>query len=250
MIVNPLTFLYTILVQLPVSIIIPTLNEEKYLPILLKSIHDGTAQPAEIIVSDAYSLDSTREIAKSAGCKVVDGGLLPVGRNNGAKAATQPILLFLDSDGILPKTFLEKTIAEFQERKLGAASVFVKPISNSLLDYLAASLVNWLYLIFQPIRPHGYGCCLFATKHVHDAILGFDEDVLLAEDQDYVLRAAKKGKYRLLRSQAILTSLRRYAKEGRLVTTLKYAYFELHMIFIGKITKAPFQFSYGKHSEK
>jgi len=46
------------------SIIIPTYNEEKYLPALLQSLKDQTIKPKEVIVVDAYSKDNTAEIVK------------------------------------------------------------------------------------------------------------------------------------------------------------------------------------------
>ena len=69
------------------SIIIPTYNEEEYLPVLLDSIKSQSFDDYEIIVADANSTDKTREIAESYGCIVVAGGLPAVGRNNGAKIA-------------------------------------------------------------------------------------------------------------------------------------------------------------------
>ena len=69
------------------SIIIPTYNEEEYLHKLLDSIKSQSFSDYEIIVADANSKDNTREIAISYGCKVVNGGLPAIGRNNGAKVA-------------------------------------------------------------------------------------------------------------------------------------------------------------------
>jgi len=70
-----------------VSIIIPALNEEKTLPVLLDSIKAQDFSDYEVIVADANSKDRTREIAAEYGCRVVDGGLPAVGRNAGAGGA-------------------------------------------------------------------------------------------------------------------------------------------------------------------
>lgn len=56
------------------SIIIPTYNEEEYLPKLLEGIKSQDFEDYEIIVADANSTDKTREIAEVYGCKIVDGG--------------------------------------------------------------------------------------------------------------------------------------------------------------------------------
>ena len=76
-----------VIISVKLSIIIPTYNEEEYLPKLLYSIKEQEFKDYEIIVADAGSVDRTREIAESNGCKVIEGGLPAVGRNNGAKIA-------------------------------------------------------------------------------------------------------------------------------------------------------------------
>ena len=88
------------------SIIIPTYNEEEYLPVLLDSIKEQNFKDYEIIVADANSEDKTREIAEEYGCTVIEGGMPAVGRNNGAKIAKGEYLLFLDSDLKLTDEYL------------------------------------------------------------------------------------------------------------------------------------------------
>ena len=73
-----------------ISIIIPTLNEEKYLTHLLESIKKQSIAPKEIIVVDALSQDKTKEIALAYGCKVLDDIKKKgpgAGRNKGARIA-------------------------------------------------------------------------------------------------------------------------------------------------------------------
>ena len=49
------------------SIIIPTYNEEEYLPLLLESIKQQDFRDYEIIVADANSKDNTVKIAEEYG---------------------------------------------------------------------------------------------------------------------------------------------------------------------------------------
>ena len=58
-----------------ISIIIPTLNEEDYLSLLLESIKQQNFKDYEIIVVDASSTDDTLKIAQNYGCSIVGGGL-------------------------------------------------------------------------------------------------------------------------------------------------------------------------------
>ena len=110
------------------SIIIPTLEEEKYLPLLLDSIKkQNLKRDYEIIISDAGSKDRTIEIAESQGCKIVKGGLPAKGRNEGAKIAQGELFLFLDADTMLPENSLEKFIFEFKKRNLDIAGFLLQP---------------------------------------------------------------------------------------------------------------------------
>ncbi len=76
------------------SIIIPTLNEENYLPLLLESIKKQNFNDYEIIVADAGSTDKTLEIAKNYGCITMAGGLPAKGKNEGAGMAKGDLLFF------------------------------------------------------------------------------------------------------------------------------------------------------------
>jgi glycosyltransferase involved in cell wall biosynthesis len=236
-----------------VSIIIPTLNEEKYLPHLLTALQKQTLQPKEIIVADAFSIDKTREVAKSFGCTIVDddhhsgpGG----GRNAGAEKATGDILLFFDADVVVTHTFLEKTIAEFDKRHLDIASCFIKPLSKSRLDHFGASMMDSYFYAMKYILPHAAGYCIFIRRGIHEFIHGFDESLVLAEDHDYVQRASKYGKFGFLRSHKVSVSTRRFREEGRTKAFLKYSVGELNMLFGLKNRNPKYAIAFGKHYEQ
>ncbi len=233
--------------KLPVSIIIPTFNEERYLPRLLKSIQNQTMEPKEVVVSDAFSTDRTRLIAKQYGAKVVDGGLPSKARNNGAKAATGEILLFLDADVVLPKKFLEKTITEMSDKHLDISSCYVLPMSRLKIDAFLHKVVNYYFKLTKKFMPHIPGFCIFVTRQIHNKIKGFDESILLAEDHDYVKRARKVGRFSYLDSYKIPVSVRRLSEDGRFKIALKYVAIELHLIFIGQIRTDIFKYKLGDH---
>lgn len=237
--------------RLPISIIIPTYNEEHFLPKLLNSIKNQVSQPAEIIVSDNSSTDKTRAIARKFNCIVVDGGLPSKARNNGAKVATQPVLLFLDADVVLPtKDFLEKTLAEMKLRKLGITSCFMIPLSKSKLDSFLFEFSNSYYNLTKRFFPQINGFCIFVKKKVHQKINGFDETVLLAEDYEYISRAVKITKFDYLRSCQIGVSSRRLDSEGRLKIGSKYFLAQLYFIFLGPIRTDVFKYKLGDHSNR
>lgn len=233
--------------NLPLSIIIPTFNEEKYLPKLLTSINSQTALPKEVIVADAYSLDNTRNVARSFGCKIVNGGLPSIARNNGARVATQPLLLFLDADVVLSPKFLEKCVAEMTSNNLDITSCFIKPRSRFKFDQILHKFVNQYMRLTQKFYPHIPGFCIFVKRSLHQKIKGFDESLMMAEDHDYVARAKKLGKFAYLKSYKIPVSIRRLSEDGRVKIALKYIAIELHLIFVGKIRKNIFSYTFGHH---
>ena len=116
------------------SIIIPTLDEEKYLPMLLHSIEEQSFRDYEIIVADAGSCDKTLDIAKEHHCRVVAGGLPAYGRNKGADIARGNLLLFLDADVVLPKDSLTKVLEEFKKRPSGINSIKYE-VDDFKIDY-------------------------------------------------------------------------------------------------------------------
>jgi len=204
------------------SIIIPTLNEEKYLPKLLKSIKKQSYKDYEIIVADAGSKDKTRKITKKYRCRVVKGGMPAVGRNAGAKVAIGNLLLFLDSDVILPKGFLKKAIKEFENRFLDVTTCHFYPLSKLSVDKKMHKFANEVMKSMQYIKPFAPGWCILITKRLHNRIKGFNEKITFAEDHDYVARASKYGKFRILKKPKVYISVRRLKKEGRKNLAIKY----------------------------
>jgi len=85
-----------------VSIVIPTLNEEKSLPLCLESIERQTEQNLEIVVVDSGSTDATREIAIAHGAVVVSYRGGPLGaRLEYQRASAGDYILFMDADQVL-----------------------------------------------------------------------------------------------------------------------------------------------------
>ena len=137
------------------SIIIPTLNEEDYLPWLLNSIKKQDFVDYEIIIADAGSKDKTLSIAKSYGCKIVPGGLPAKGRNEGAKAAKGDMLIFLDSDVLIPHSkFIENSLAEFKKKNLDIAIFPLSIIKGKSIDKIAVSVWNKWIILVQKVFPH------------------------------------------------------------------------------------------------
>lgn len=225
------------------SIIIPTLNEEKYLPLLLKSIKKQNFLDYEIIIADAGSKDKTIEIAQKYGCIITGGGLPPKGRNEGAKLSKGEILFFLDSDTVLSDNFFVKSLEEFKSRELDIAgfcfdSELRKPPFNFMLDFY-----NKMVVMLEKTMPYSI-LAVFVKKDLFEKIGGYDEAIRLSEDRDFGKRAVKYGKFGIIRSAEIFISDRRFKKDGWATTTIKYLLSELHTFFIGPIKSDIFNYKF------
>ncbi len=232
------------------SIIIPTLNEEDYLPNLLKSIKGQDFLDYQIIVSDAGSKDKTLEIAKSYGCVIIKGGLPSRGRNNGAKIAKGKLLFFLDADTILSNDFFKKSLKEFRVKELDIASFCLTPFPFKKTSSLIMDVFyNKMICVLEKRLPHG-AVGILIKKPIFDLLGGYDEAIKLAEDHDLIRRSAKQGKFGILRSVKILFSDRRFAKEGWIVTGFKFLLCELHMIFIGPVKSDIFKYKFNHYKNK
>ena len=233
------------------SIIIPTFNEEYYLPPLLESIQRQNFSDYEIVVADAGSEDGTIEIAKKWGCKVVKGGLPAVGRNRGAEVAQGEFLLFLDSDVILTRDYLQLSLDEFQVRGLGIAITQIAPLSDSFLNKITHDFANFFMKRVENIKPHGAGCYgIITTKKLHDEVEGFDENLDFGEDTDYIERIGSISQFKVLRNPKLLVSTRRLQEEGLRNVAFKYAKSTFYQ-FRGKhISAEDLDYTFGHPEQK
>ncbi|MFW6231314.1 MAG: glycosyltransferase [Nanoarchaeota archaeon] len=234
-----------------ISIIIPTLNEEKLLPRLLADIKKQTFTDYEVIVADAHSSDRTREIASDHGCRIVDGGMPGYARNKAAEHAKGEYLVFFDSDVSIKPNFLRKAFGEFEERYLDAAAADVIPDNVEENKYkVIFDLYNAYIRYAQFVNPGALGSFIMMTRRLFDRLGGFNEEIKLGEDFDLVKRAAKLSKFRILESVSITVSVRRIEKEGIFKYVTRNIRSELYRLFVGEITDDRFEYEFGNYDAR
>jgi len=212
-----------------ISVIIPTLNEEKYLPRCLESlVNESRKAPAEIIVVDGGSKDGSVQLAKQYADKVLLEPARPVGaaRNVGAKHAEGEILAFIDADTMAGKNWLEEIAETFRStRRAVGVTGPTHPYEGTQLDKLAYHVATgWAQrLSLRFGRPHVAGLnCAYRRKAFWDAG-GFDENRVLSEDVMLSLRMRHQGQIVFNPEMIAYTSLRRIKKYGYLYLTTYYA---------------------------
>lgn len=104
---------------------------------------------------------------------------------------------------------------------------------------------NLWHFAIQLFYPHASGFYILALKALHEKIGGFDEELFLTEDHDYVRRAARHGKFRYLWNPRVKFSVRRFDKEGRLRLIWKFLVLEIHMLF-KRVKKEVVRYEFGK----
>ena len=209
---------------MPISVIIPTLNEEQ--TIMATLAHTAALGFDELIVVDGGSLDQTPVLVESYRRRTQSPAQSPVrlvtalsGRarqmNEGAKASRGEILLFLHADTQLPgdaKTIIDTTLAD--QRMVGGR-FDVRFDRPSMWGTIISRMMNWRS------RLSGIATgdqALFVSRPVFEQMGGF-ADMPLMEDIDFSRRLKRKGATAAL-TATVTTSFRRWERHGPLRTIL------------------------------
>ena len=209
-----------------VSVIIPTLNEEKYIRKCLESIKNQTYPVYEIIVVDSKSSDKTVDIAKDYTSKViiVEKPGVSFARNVGAKIATGDILFFVDADTKLSKNIVKRIVKVMKKKKYVGGICRFEPLESSFLYRVLFSLARFLSrcnLLLRKKFVYTPGACLFCRRSCFEKIGGFREDLRFCEDHDFMFKLSKLGRVVYLNTP-VFTSIRRYKMLGFVRASVEY----------------------------
>lgn len=204
------------------SLIIPAFNEEAYLPKLLDTVEPARVQYArgpddvEVIVADNASTDGTAEIARGRGCRVahVEKRAIAAARNGGARIARGQVFAFVDADSqIHPETFnaIDRALAT-GKYVAGATGVKLERMSPGIaMAYAMMVPVMWVTGMDTGV--------VFCRREDFEAVGGYNEKRLFAEDVEFLLRMKRLGRPRRqklvrLKSVKAITSTRKWDKHG------------------------------------
>ncbi len=172
-----------------ISVIIPALNEGRYLPGTLALLTDAIREcphSVEIIVVDNHSTDTTVTIAKHFGARIVRETARNVARvrNSGASIARGDILFFLDADTEVPRNILARVSQAVADPiVLGGAPDVVHCARPAVVrSYLACwRVVGKLFGVTQ-------GAAQFCRRPIFQRLGGYDESLFMGEDVDFYWR--------------------------------------------------------------
>jgi hypothetical protein len=109
------------MVEGKVSVIIPTMNEEKSIGLVIDEVRSALGERQhEILVVDTDSKDRTREIASGKGAVVIDEPRRGYGRayKTGFEKATGDVVATLDADMTYPAADIPKLVALLESKGL------------------------------------------------------------------------------------------------------------------------------------
>lgn len=209
------------------SIIIPTLNEAEALPVLLSQLAQQEHIELDIIVADGGSTDTTRQLAREQGARVIKTKQPGRGRqlNAGADYAQTEWLLFLHADSQLQDPqLLSKALHALQQR-----------IQHAGHPHIAGHFP--LHFLQDQSEPERYHPEKFAyrytaakthlnrvnttngdqgfllSKNFFQSLGGFDESMGFLEDQRLAETIRNQGQWITLPG-LLATSARRFETEG------------------------------------
>ncbi len=199
-----------------ISIIIPTLNEEKVINQCLETVVNIPG--IEVIVSDGGSTDRTVEIAgQHSDVKVVSSLTgRSIQMNNGATCARGEILLFLHADCVLSREDVLKIRQIFDSGIFVGGAFKIKLLSDKRTYRLIEMGINLRSKIFKlPYGDQG----IFVKRSIFEKLGGFRE-MPVCEDLDFICRLKKCGRITMLNDR-IFSSVRTWKNYGILRTSLR-----------------------------
>ena len=172
------------------SIIIPTLNESKNLPLLLSDLSE-ISNISEILIIDSTSKDKTRDIALIYGARFykINANNRGLQLNYGAKKAKGEWLLFIHADSRLRFNWSKKIV-----NILRSGSNFVyyfnfKVNNKSFIYRFLEFFVNLRCFLFK--TPYGDQGLLISKKNFKT--YGGYKTIPLMEDFDFIRRINKRN---------------------------------------------------------
>jgi glycosyltransferase involved in cell wall biosynthesis len=201
------------------SVAIPAHDEEKYIARCIESVAlsaNIASQQVEVVVALNRCADRTREIAESLGarCVVNDTKCIAAVRNTAVRATSAPIVATLDADSWMsPKTVSAVLKHLTDARYVGGGTVtWPERISTGIFFSL---LVVAPYVIKRGVSTGMF----WFSRDSFEAIGGFNESIVSAEDVDFALRLKAYGRasgrrYSTIRRHGITTSCRKFDMFG------------------------------------
>ncbi|MGD1073511.1 MAG: glycosyltransferase family 2 protein [Bryobacteraceae bacterium] len=191
-----------------ITAVIPVHNRADLLARLLGTLRTQTSPLAEVLVVDNASTDDAAQVAREAGCRVIEmGENLGFARavNRGWRAASTPWIALLNSDVELDNHWLERLLAGVESNCFATGTILSagdRSTIDGTYDLMSRGACAWRAGNGTPLANPGTAqkiaiapatACLF-RRGVLERLGGFDESFgSYLEDVDLGLRCLRAG---------------------------------------------------------
>ncbi|MBP9702259.1 glycosyltransferase [Candidatus Woesebacteria bacterium] len=205
------------------SIIIPALNEEKYLPKLLGDLSEQSFRDFEVIVVDGGSKDKTISMANSFVDKLPKLTVLTshrahvcTQRNLGASHATAEVLIFSDADNRLPLYFLQGIRYQWEKEHVELMTTHFDPDKKTSQNVAIANAVNTFFDLQKPFKfVRILESLLVVNKTSFKVAGGFNEKSDFGEGDSFIQSMLSNGyKIQIVSDPTYTFSFRRIRRFG------------------------------------
>lgn len=228
------------------SIIIPALNEETLLPLLLTSLSEQTDNDFEVIVVDGQSEDKTVEEARKfrdvlPRLTVVTSPVrcLPDQRNFGAGLARGEWFIFSDADNIfLPYAIaqIKRFIETHKKERPKLIATWCQPDSERVSDAFIALFFNMVTEGSLSVkRQFTPGPLTIVFRSVFTKVGGYTDGLAWGEDVDFGTKMSKANiKLAIIREVLYVWSMRRLRNEGKMKFAQQAVKAAFHVLLTNK----------------
>lgn len=169
-----------------VTIVVPCKNEENYIAHLLMHLRQQEIGNTRVIIADC-STDNTREVIQvmkgNLNVEVIEGGPVSIAKNNGAKLATTPYILFIDSDvRFFCDTVISDSVKELESNNLDLIGAYIKCYDGDKRAQIGFTLFNFVNRIMSYKVPFAVGAFMLTRRDRFEEFGGFAEKYGTSED--------------------------------------------------------------------
>lgn len=201
-----------------ITIVVPCKNEENYIHHLLASLRDQDIGNTKIIIADC-STDNTRQVitnnSDGLNIKIIDGGPVSIAKNNGAKLATTPYILFIDADvRFFKKSVIRDAVEKIQSKNLDLVGLKIKCYDRDMRAVIGFVAFNFTNNILKHFSPFAVGAFMLTRRDRFEEFGGFPEHLSTSEDY-FLSRQYSPKKFAIVKHHFGQDS-RRFKKMGYL----------------------------------